>query len=348
MWICLTILAACAGGLLLKNKVPGGMLVGSILAVSLLNIATGHAVVWTEIRILAQGLTGAFVGCKLGRKEIRLLPKVVGPYLTVMGSFLILNLLVSACIYRTTSLDLLTSLLCAMPGGMSDVPLIAMDMGAEVSVVAAMQFVRLIFGMACLPIIIQFSDRIIEPETAREMESHSHALAVNKTSSPPILPFLPVLAVALVAALLGYRSGIIAGGLSFATITIAALKIADKVPPIPFGVREVAQVISGCYIGCTIGMEQLLQLRQVIIPSVILCAAFIIWSIGVGYSIHRIFGVPLREAMLSLAPAGASEMALIAADLGVESANLVVLQICRLVGVMLIFPHIYNFILYFI
>lgn len=76
--------------------------------------------------------------------------------------------------------------------------------------------------------------------------------------------------------------------------------------------------------------------------------AFIVWSIGVGYFIHRTFGVPLREAMLSLAPAGASEMALIAADLGVESTNLVVLQICRLVGVMLVFPHIYNLILYFV
>ena len=35
---------------------------------------------------------------------------------------------------------------------------------------------------------------------------------------------------------------------------------------------------------------------------------------------------------------------LIAADLGVESADLVVLQICRLVGVTLIFPQIFNLI----
>ena len=38
-------------------------------------------------------------------------------------------------------------------------------------------------------------------------------------------------------------------------------------------------------------------------------------------------------------------MALIAADLGVESTNLVVLQICRLVGVTLLFPQIFNLIL---
>ena len=41
-------------------------------------------------------------------------------------------------------------------------------------------------------------------------------------------------------------------------------------------------------------------------------------------------------------------MALIAADLGVESTNLVVLQICRLVGVMLIFPQIFNLVVIFL
>ena len=46
--------------------------------------------------------------------------------------------------------------------------------------------------------------------------------------------------------------------------------------------------------------------------------------------------------MLTLSPAGATEIALIAADLGVESTDLVVLQICRLVGVTLIFPQIFH------
>ena len=44
--------------------------------------------------------------------------------------------------------------------------------------------------------------------------------------------------------------------------------------------------------------------------------------------------------MLSLSPAGATEMALIAADLGVHSTNLVVLQICRLLAVRVIVPQI--------
>ena len=46
--------------------------------------------------------------------------------------------------------------------------------------------------------------------------------------------------------------------------------------------------------------------------------------------------------MLCLSPEGATEMALIAADLGVHSANLVVLQMCRLLSVMAFFPQIFT------
>ena len=53
-----------------------------------------------------------------------------------MSTFLALNLAVGFFIWRVTDLDLLTSLFCAAPGGMTDTPLIALDMGADASMVA--------------------------------------------------------------------------------------------------------------------------------------------------------------------------------------------------------------------
>ena len=51
--------------------------------------------------------------------------------------------------------------------------------------------------------------------------------------------------------------------------------------------------------------------------------------------------------MLALSPAGATEMTLIAADLGIEDVDLVVLQICRLVGVLMLFPQLFALLLRF-
>ena len=81
---------------------------------------------------------------------------------------------------------------------------------------------------------------------------------------------------------------------------------------------------------------------QLALPAAALCLGYMVCCVGMGLVVYTHFHIQLRESMLTLSPAGATEMALIAADLGVESADLVVLQICRLVGVTLVFPQIFN------
>lgn len=348
MWMMLTVLAACAGGLLLlRLRVPGGMLVGAILGAALLNLSTGRAFIFPQLRVLAQALTGAYIGCMMTREDVRHIPRLFRPYLVILASLLVLNLGMAALFYQVTDLDLLTCLFCAAPGGMSDTPLIAMDMGADSSVVAVMQFVRMLFGMGCLPSVILFSDRLIERQAAEEPEGQS---AVRKSGEgqgkqkPTLRGFLPTMCAAVAAAALGKLSGVPAGALSAALIVTTALKLSGKCPGMPLWLRRVAQVISGCCIGAGISRTQVLQMGQLALPAAALCLGYILCCIGMGLVVAKLFHMPLREAMLTLSPAGATEMALIAADLGVESTDLVVLQICRLVGVMLIFPQIFHLI----
>lgn len=344
------LLAAVLGLLLQKLRVPGGMLVGAILGAAALNIFTGKAFIYLQTRVLAQALTGAYVGCMVTREDVSRLPRLIRPYVTLMGCLLVLNLCMGAFIYRVTDFDLLTCLLCAAPGGMTDMPLIAMDMGADASVVAVMQFVRMIFGLSCLPAIIVVADRMIEPEMAKELDAHGaeHHRSAAARKKAALTAFLPTFCLALGAAALGKRSGLPAGAMSAALIVTAAMKLSGKCPGMPFWLRRAAQVVSGCCIGSVITLEQVLQLRQLAFPAVVLCLGYILCCVAAGLLITKLFHIELREAMFTLSPAGATETALIAADLGVESANLAVLQICRLVGVMLLFPHIFRFILYLV
>ena len=345
MWMLLTVTAALGMGLLLfRLKVPGGMLVGAIIGAAGLNIITGQAFIYARTRVLAQALTGAYIGCMVTPEDVRHLPRLIRPYLVVLASLLALNLAMAALFFRITDLDLLTCLFCAAPGGISDTPLIAMDMGADSSTVAVMQFVRMLFGMGCLPTVIMLSDRLIEPEAAKELEERagSGQAAAGAKKKPTLTAFLPTMCAAVAAAALGKWSGLPAGALSAALIVTAALKLSGRCPGMPMWLRRVAQVISGCCIGSGITREQVAAMKQLALPAVALCLGYMACCVGMGLVISRLFRVQLREAMLTLSPAGATEMALIAADLGVESADLVVLQICRLVGVMLIFPQIFN------
>lgn len=347
MNVLMTLVVGAIGGILIwRAKVPGGMIIGAIVAVSALNICTETAYLWPQAKVLAQSFTGAYIGCMMTHDALKNLRRVVGPYIVVMCTFFALNLTVGRFIYNTTDLDLLTSLLCSMPGGMSDTPLIALDMGADSSSVAVMQFVRMIFGLSCLPSIIMYANR---RRRSKEEDGPCKRITHNTKSTikkhePPLRPFLPTLFLAGIAGGIGKMTGIPAGAMAFSLILVSFLRVKGKTPPIPRYLRQAAQIISGCCIGCTVSLEQLTVFKQLLIPAIVICVSYIVVCIGMGTFISKMFHVERREAMLFLSPAGATEMALIAADLGVESTNLAILQICRLIGVMLVFPQLFAFI----
>ena len=274
-WTLLTVAAAAGGGLLLMRlRVPGGMLVGAILGAVLVNLTTGQAYIWPQTRVVAQVLTGAYIGCLVTTEDLRHLPRVIRPYLAVMSTFLALNLAVGFFIWRVTDLDLLTSLFCAAPGGMTDTPLIALDMGADASMVAVMQFVRMVFGMACLPSIIVLADRKIEGDQMVPEEGQGTHSLERKKAHVSLRKFLPTFAVALAAGILGKLSGVPAGTLSASLIAVIVLKFAGSAPPMPMWVRRLAQVVSGCCIGAGITRDQIFQLRQLILPALVLIAVY--------------------------------------------------------------------------
>lgn len=341
MWIVFTVIVGLVGGSCARKlKIPGGMLIGSLVAVTMLNVLTDKAFLWQETKVLAQILAGAYAGCMVEREDIRNLPKLIRPYLFILGNFVIINFVMGAVIYHLTDMDLLTSLFCALPGGVTDAPLIAMDMGADGVSVASMQVVRMLFGIGCLPpIIVWFTGAKRGKGDAEKERQLKARKAAQKEAS--LRHFFPTLLVAIAAGLIGRWSGFPAGTMTFTMVVVAFLKYHGKVPPMPTRLHYLTQLITGCCVGATLTLERLYQMRQLALPALLLCLAYLLYCIVGGILMHRFFRMDQRIAMLALSPAGALEMALIAADLGIESADLIVLQICRFVGVLLVMPQLY-------
>lgn len=336
----ITLLVGIAAGFLLyKLKVPAGMLVGAIIGVSILSVFTAHAVMPANAKLCAQIITGAYIGNMITRDDIKQMPRLIKPYMVIMVTFFALNMLMGFIIYTISPMDLLTSMLCAMPGGISDTPLIAMDMGADAAKVALMQFVRMVFGMGALPSIIVLIDKICDKNSI-ESERGKQAACVKKKKSYDTTGFVLTLLVAAVAGVIGKKSGIPAGTLVVAMLAVLVFKLFYQKACLPTWCRRAAQILSGCVIGCRMKYEDVLELRYLLLPAVLLLVGYVVNCIVVGMLLHKKFGFSRRMAMLSVSPAGATEMALISADLGVDSPDLIVLQIGRFIGVMTIFPQL--------
>lgn len=334
----LTILCGFLGGLALHRlKVPGGMMLGSVIAVAFLNIQTSHVFMPGAFRTIAQIIAGAYIGMTVNKRDVGRIKVLLKPTLFLLTSLFLTNLVIGYLMYLVSPMDLLTALLAAVPGGISDTPLIAADMGADVGKVTVLQFMRLISGIGLIPVIVKLIDA---RDVRREGRLISSDMKISEKPPAVTKSLLLALAVALASGLVGSALGIPAGALLFSMVSVVGLKMIPLDVTMPIWFKRIAQLFSGAYIGSQFGMGDVLELRYLVFPAIILVVGNILACFVIGYLIHSRFKMSLQQAMLSSSPAGASDMALIASDLGIAGADVAIIQVLRLVGAVSIFPQL--------
>ena len=102
------IIGAIGGVLLMKLKLPGGLIIGSIFAVAILNIITGLSYVPQEGRILAQIIAGAYIGTGVSKNDLIEMKMVFKPALLVVLSLLSLSIIMGIILWLISPMDLVT------------------------------------------------------------------------------------------------------------------------------------------------------------------------------------------------------------------------------------------------
>ena len=331
------IIGVLVGYIFFKLKVPGGMMIGAIIGVSFFNIFTGMAYIPVEGKVVAQIIAGAYIGVGLEKGDIIRLRRILKPMITIIIALLILNISVGFIIYYISPMDLVTSLMCAIPGGMSDIPIISEEMGADSAKVAVMQFVRMVFGIGVFPTMINKVTNL-KYFKDEEIESESYKREITKAVDNKNLVLTII--VAGIFGTIGRLTGMPSGTLVFSMISVIALKLLTNRAYLPKWVRRLAQVLSGTYVGSGIVYNDVLEIKFLIGPALVLILGYAVTCLFVGTFIHKKFDMPIKDSMLACTPAGAADMALISADIGVESADVIVIQVIRLVVVLSMFPQI--------
>ena len=151
---------ACAGVWILgKTGIPSSMMLGAMAGTLLVNLTFDEVHLSSEAGIILQTITGAYVGTTITRHQLLALLHMLPGVLLMIVSFLAGTVILGALIYRMTDIDFATALFSCAPGGISDMALIAIDMGADVAVIVAMHTIRLISLIVVIPYIIEFLQR---------------------------------------------------------------------------------------------------------------------------------------------------------------------------------------------
>ncbi len=339
-------IGAAVGFLFYRLKVPAGFMVGSFIGVTIFNLLTSYAWVPPDTRLLVQIIAGGFIGCSIERSDLRRLRHLGGPLLFMIGVYLLLMWGLGIILWLFTPLSLPTALMGSVPGGVSDVPIISADMGADVTTVVILQLARFILGIAVLPSLVNALDRL------RTRQGHADnpgkpkrgADSADRHISQPKSPWAVVvtLLVAGAGGVLGRWSGI-PGIVFLFTISFSLiLKLGFNFAYIPRWLRQVAQVFAGCYIGTLITPADILGIPAILPALILVLITYTLNCLITGYGQSRLFGYGRREGMLIESPAGATDMALILDDMGITNTDVIILQVLRAIIVISLFPQIVN------
>jgi len=331
-------------------KVPNGLRIGALLGAALLQIFFGTAWVPSQTKYVVQVVAGAIIGCTMEKSDLRRLPWIIKPTAILIGTFLILNLSVGALIHVIGPLDWVTALLCVIPGGITDIPIIAADMGADTPKVALVQLARYIMGVALFPpMILAFDNFLVRNTKGSNSFSSSASVAGDmKREKSKVNSFAALactLAVGSAGGFAGYLIGIPAGAFLFSSIVVLVLKLKFDFAYISPGAKRIALLISGCYIGSLITMEDVRSFGLLALPLFITLGGYIANCFISGKIISKTCGFSRKESMLATTPAGASDIALNLEDLRVANTDIIVMHIFRSLIAIGLFPQIINILL---
>lgn len=339
----LTLLGAIAGYWCAKKlKLPAPAMLGSMIFVGITNIMFDFAYFPGYVRYFAQGISGAYIGMQVTRKDIKNSKKLMKPLLLLLVMFTLNTFFVGFVLHFFLNIELMTALLSCVAGGVSDISLIAMDMNADASMVALMQTSRLVGVLLVFPYWISWMTRNeqeeeITPFIIGEEDAVSWLDRVINTSNKRIIFTLML---SFVFAYLGAISKIPAASLVFPLFAVIAFNMISNVCRIPLTIKTIAQLFAGGIVGTSITRATFHQLGQLILPVVILLISFWIVNIAYGYICKKKGMLDLKSALFASSPGGATDMSLIAADLHADLTKIALIQILRAVYAVSIMPQL--------
>jgi hypothetical protein len=139
-----------------KLKVPTPALIGPILATAAFSIICNVNLQKPPpiLMNLAQMNIGLYMGCMLDKERL-LRTRVLLPY-AIIGTLLLIggSVAVAEILVRYYGIPIVTAFLAMAPGGMTEMCLAGMSMGADVSIILTYQIVRLLMMNLTVPFCI--------------------------------------------------------------------------------------------------------------------------------------------------------------------------------------------------
>jgi hypothetical protein len=333
-WALLVVVSALFAAALIWLRLPAALLLGPMLAAILVSATGGKASLPFPPFYVAQALIGCMIADKLPLSLAGQIAHNWPIFLSGVFSVIAAAALLGWLLARWRVLPGATAIWGSSPGAATVMTLMAESYGADMRLVALMQYLR----VACCAVVASLVARLWATGGGTPQA------AVVWFGPTPLLPLAGTLALAAVGVAVGFTRRIPGG----AILTPMALGLVLKATVgMTFALPPWLLAASYAAVGWAIGLRftpdiighaarALPRLLASILALIAICGGF-------AAVLHYATGVDPMSAFLATSPGGADSVAVIAASSKVDMPFVMAMQMTRFVVVMLISPPLARF-----
>ena len=341
-------------GALVGNRlpVPAGVLIGTLVAVGV----SGSGVTLLGLPQLSvppgtysllQILLGTLVGFRMTREELREGAHALPPALLLAAVVISASIGAALVAVPLTSLDAVTALFAAAPGGLTEMTAVGASFGADGAAVASVQLVRVLLAVAVVDVILQRlghkddeAESKDEPEPDEDYWERDDATDRRAEHKEDLKRLAIASPWGVVGGLVGIYSSLPAGGIIGALVCSAAFMLLTE-RTVPVGKFQLGvQALSGVVIGLGVSGDFLGQISQVAgAGTLIISTQMVLWLV-MSWMLVKFFRYDLPTATLSPSPGAISAVISTADEADANTVIVTFIHLVRLNAVIVVVPVI--------
>ncbi len=290
------------------------------------------------------------LGIELGQKLNLSVLSVLKDHWFSVGVMLILSILLAMLsgyvLWRFSKTDMMTSFVGTAPGGLSAMPSIAQEVGANTAIVSLVQMMRVLLVVLSIPFLV------IMIYTKQDSSTSAAAGLSSATTDFRLAPVLWTVILILAACgackaakCLKFPAPWLLGsmlGVAIVHVGGAAVIGHDMTAWWPSQANHVSQVFLGATIGSKMYKSMFAGVTRIIIVGFISSVGLIAAMFLSAVIVSELTGISLITSVLAFAPGGIAEMATTSVTLHADSTFVVAVQVIRVILVIALLPPFYR------
>ncbi|WP_421952953.1 AbrB family transcriptional regulator [Pelagibacterium sp.] len=314
--------------------VPLGWMLGSMTACMVITISGGHLVSPRKLRPPMAVLLGLAIGAGFQPQMLAQMSQWLISLVLVIPMLGLVSLLGRAYFSRVAGYDRLTALYCAIPGGLSEIVLLAEQTTADVRTIALVHAARIAITISVLSIGVGL---FIDLSAVQ--------------SADGVSPFVPaagsfvelgiLLGLGILAWRIGKRLSVPAPHMMAPLVLSAVAHMSGWiVVELPAVLVAAAQVVIGAGIGCRFAGTRLAFLGRVFVHGLVFVAIVLSFCLLLAVCLTGWVGQPAPTIVMAFSPGGLTELSLLSLAAGLDAGYVAAHHLVRQLTVVTVAPFL--------